>query len=168
MYGKVSDNTKLFQVLQFRNDEALAQSNTIMQHNSRVLSELGSSSREENKAMIVLTKQGRQDSRFMKILTFIAMLYLPASLVAVRCHISSSNRFVDLNTNRVTNQSIFNSSLIASVSDGEVPMQTHFKSATQFWIYPVSTILLMCITTVPVLYLESLKRKKGTRKHDDA
>lgn len=161
----MSDITKLFQVLQFRNDEALTKSNTIMQHNSRVLTDLGTSAREENKAMIVLTKQGRQDSKFMKILTFIAMLYLPASLVAVSCHESSSNPSVGPHADRETDQSIFNSSLIASVNDGEVPIQTYFKSATQFWIYPVSTILLMCITTVPVLYLESLKRKKGTSMH---
>ena len=71
-----------------------------MEHNSHVLTDLGTSAREENKAIIVLTKQGRKDSRFMKILTFIAILYLPASLVAVS---PSPNHSIDPNADRETN-----------------------------------------------------------------
>ncbi|KAL9121920.1 MAG: hypothetical protein Q9187_001524 [Circinaria calcarea] len=155
----------LFQVLQFRNDEAFAKSNSIMEHNSHVLTNLGTSAREENKAIIVLTEQGRTDSRFMKILTFIAVLFLPAGLVAVRTYPLQLNIPVDPNADEETHQSIFNSGLIVSVNDGEASMQTHFKPATQFWIYPVSTVLLMCVTTVPVVYLGRRKSKKDMGMH---
>lgn len=55
----------------------------MVQHNSHVLTELGQAAKQENAAIMKLTEKGRRDSRSTKILTFIAMLYLPASLVAV-------------------------------------------------------------------------------------
>lgn len=70
-------------MLQFRNAEEFTRSNNMVQHNSYVLTELGKAAKQENGAIMKLTEKGRSDSRSTKILTFIAMLYLPASLVAV-------------------------------------------------------------------------------------
>ena len=70
-------------MLQFRHEEAITKINAVMQHNSQVLAEIATVSKKDNAAIMMLTKQARRDARSTKILTFIALLYLPASLVAV-------------------------------------------------------------------------------------
>ena len=54
-----------------------------MQKNTETLADLGRTAREDSAALKRLTEQTRRDSRSTKILTFVALLYLPASLVAV-------------------------------------------------------------------------------------
>lgn len=51
------------------------------------LAELGAVAKAENATLVALTEEAQDSSHFTKTLTFIAMLYLPASLVAV-CAIS--------------------------------------------------------------------------------
>ena len=55
----------------------------MMQHMLKILTDLGASAKEESESLRILSEQAQDDARFIKILTFIAMLYLPASLVAV-------------------------------------------------------------------------------------
>ncbi|KAA8909336.1 hypothetical protein FN846DRAFT_1009265 [Sphaerosporella brunnea] len=92
---------------------------------------MASDTKEESKA-------AQKDARSMKTLTFIAMLYLPASLVA----------------------SIFSSNLIQSVQvEGS---KTRFVLTTQFWTYPVVTFSLMALTLVSVsVWHWRLERKRG-------
>jgi hypothetical protein len=55
----------------------------MMQHMLKLLTDLGASAKEETESLRILSEQAQDDARLIKILTFIAMLYLPASLVAV-------------------------------------------------------------------------------------
>ena len=48
------------------------------------MNRLATASNEENETIARLTEEGRRDSRSLKVLTFVAMLYLPATLMAVR------------------------------------------------------------------------------------
>jgi len=50
----------------------------------QMLTELGASARQENISLLALTEQAQRDSSLTKTLTFVAMLYLPATLIAVR------------------------------------------------------------------------------------
>ncbi len=59
-------------------------------------------------------------------------------------------------------QTVFSSNLMVAVDAGDVAGQTHFVAATQFWIFPVSTMALVCITIVPLLFIERSELKKGT------
>lgn len=54
-----------------------------MQDMLKLLTDLGISTKDESKSLRILSEQAAKDSRFMTILTFVAMLYLPATLVAV-------------------------------------------------------------------------------------
>lgn len=54
-----------------------------LQQNSQILTEIGNEAKRDNAAIVALTRQARKDSRLAKTITFVAMLYLPASLVAV-------------------------------------------------------------------------------------
>jgi hypothetical protein len=47
------------------------------------LAELSASAKEENASLMSLSEQAQRDARFMKIITFVALLYLPATLIAV-------------------------------------------------------------------------------------
>jgi hypothetical protein len=55
----------------------------MMRHMLKLLTDLGASAKEETESLRILSEQAQDDARLIKILTFIAMLYLPASLVAV-------------------------------------------------------------------------------------
>jgi hypothetical protein len=64
----------------------MLKSNQIMQESSIKLKELGDLSRQDGLALRDLGESSQQDTRIIKFLTIIAMLYLPASLVAVRTY----------------------------------------------------------------------------------
>lgn len=68
-----------------------------LQQNSQILTEIGEETKRDNAAIVVLTQQARKDGRFAKTITFVAMLYLPASLVAVStCDTSLLRSLVEL------------------------------------------------------------------------
>jgi hypothetical protein len=54
-----------------------------MQHNLDILQHIASQTYLENTTLTELARQGRKDSRTLKILSIVATIYLPASLVAV-------------------------------------------------------------------------------------
>jgi hypothetical protein len=54
-----------------------------MQHSSRKLTDLGEAAKDDSIAMKEMSEAARQDTRIMKRLTHIALLYLPATLIAV-------------------------------------------------------------------------------------
>jgi len=53
------------------------------------MKEIASATHTENEAITRLTAKAQEDSRVVKILTFVAMLYLPATLIAVSLFFSS-------------------------------------------------------------------------------
>lgn len=54
-----------------------------MEGNSSALRELAADAASENKLLVTLAEKTRDESRFMGIATVVAMIYLPAGLVAV-------------------------------------------------------------------------------------
>lgn len=74
---------QLFQVLEYRNDELQIQTSRAIQYNGDQLKALSQAASAENGFMTRLTYEIQNDSKFIKILTTIAMLYAPASLMAV-------------------------------------------------------------------------------------
>jgi hypothetical protein len=73
----------LSHILDLRNDEETIKNGQTARHMLEVLADLGKSAKEESEGLRILNEQSQHDARFTKILTFVAMLYLPASLVAV-------------------------------------------------------------------------------------
>ena len=79
---KLEANTRqLSKILEFRNDRILLQTSQAMQNSLGTLNRIAGQSAD-------VAEQGRLDSRTLKMLTVIATMYLPASLIAVRCRSS--------------------------------------------------------------------------------
>ena len=74
---------QLFQILEYRNDELQIQTNKAIQYNGDQLKALTQAASADNGFMTKLTYEIQNDSKFIKILTTIAMFYAPASLIAV-------------------------------------------------------------------------------------
>jgi len=70
-------------LLEYRNDESNIQTNIAIKFNGERLGMITEQSMATNEAMTHLTRDLHKDSKFIKVLTFIAILYTPASLVAV-------------------------------------------------------------------------------------
>jgi hypothetical protein len=62
---------------------AMATTNEGIRDNGEVMKQLTIAANSENEVLGYLAKESHRDSRFVKILTFVALLYLPASLIAV-------------------------------------------------------------------------------------
>ncbi len=69
---------QLSKILEFRNDRVLLQTSQAMQNSLGTLNEISAQNAE-------VAEQGRLDSRTLKMLTVIATIYLPASLIGVSC-----------------------------------------------------------------------------------
>lgn len=54
-----------------------------LQSNSQVVTELATLSKDENKIMLQLTSKAARDTDIMKWITFLTLVYLPASFAAV-------------------------------------------------------------------------------------
>jgi len=67
--------TLLLKILDYRHDE-------VIQHNAKAMRDLLAISQREGDTMRVIAQKTQQDSRTMKIVTFVAIVYLPATLVA--------------------------------------------------------------------------------------
>ncbi|KAE8354537.1 hypothetical protein BDV28DRAFT_79440 [Aspergillus coremiiformis] len=73
----------LSQILEYRNDENIIKIANALSYNSEAMHKIALAGNEENKSIKILSEKAQRDSQSVKILTYIAMLYLPASLVAV-------------------------------------------------------------------------------------
>jgi hypothetical protein len=71
-----NNNKQLFRLLDHRNDE-------VLHKNGEALRQISFSTQLASEDTKMLLGKTQEDSRSMKILTFIALIYLPASLVAV-------------------------------------------------------------------------------------
>ncbi|KAF2099469.1 hypothetical protein NA57DRAFT_74969 [Rhizodiscina lignyota] len=56
-----------------------------LQHNSHVMTDISTLSRDENVIMLDLTRKAARDTDIMKWITFLTLVYLPASFAAVSC-----------------------------------------------------------------------------------
>lgn len=74
---------QLSQILNFRNAEQALKASQTASEMLRALTDMGISAKNESESLRSLSERAVKDSRFMKILTFAALLYLPASLIAV-------------------------------------------------------------------------------------
>jgi hypothetical protein len=70
-------------MLEYRNDELSIRTNTAIQNNGEQLRTITEHAVAANDSITRLTTDIQKDSKFIKILTLIAMLYTPASLMAV-------------------------------------------------------------------------------------
>ena len=77
-----SDMWQLFKILDYRNDSTILE-------NGFSLRRLAVTASSEGKLMLQIAEHTRKDSRTMRVASLIALIYLPASLVAVRCSIPS-------------------------------------------------------------------------------
>jgi hypothetical protein len=70
-------------MLEYRNDELNIRTNTSIQNNGDQLREITEQAFARNDLMATLTTDIHTDSKSIKTLTFIAMIYTPISLMAV-------------------------------------------------------------------------------------
>ena len=70
-------------MLEYRNDELNIWTNTSIRNNGDQLRAITEQAVARNDFMATLTTDIHTDSKFIKTLTFIAMLYAPVSLIAV-------------------------------------------------------------------------------------
>lgn len=126
---------KLLCILKYRNDEIAQVTTNAIHENGRILTKLVSLQNQNASAVSDLTMKAQKDTRSTKMLTFVASLYLPATLVA----------------------SVFNSNLIqltGSLGNGHDADGQHFATARDFWMFPAFTATLMILTLSPVwLYM---------------
>lgn len=76
--------TQLSQILNYRNEDMLVKSNDALNKSSDAMREIALAAKAENELMSALISKSQKDSHTVKVLTCIALIYLPASLVAVR------------------------------------------------------------------------------------
>ena len=121
-----SSSNQLLCILKYRNNEASRATTTLIHDNGRHLTELVTLSNRSASLISNMATKTHKDSRTTKLITVVAALYLPATLVA----------------------SVFNSNLVQSVTTyGDI---SHFVLARDFWMFPVLTIALMTVTLSPV------------------
>lgn len=129
----------------------MLKSNEALNRNSEVMREVALATKAENELMAILVGKSQRDSHTIKVLTIIALTYLPASLVAVSLPHVSPPSFLCLQIISMTFlKEIFSSNLI------QVRMAekgSHLVMSHSFWMYPVITCGLMLLTFLPIWLL---------------
>lgn len=74
---------QLFRILDIRGNETLQATNYANHCNLEVLQRVTTEIRQENATFADLARQGQRDSKMLKDLSFVAVMYVPASLLAV-------------------------------------------------------------------------------------
>lgn len=94
---------------------------------------------EENSYMKHLVYQSTRDTRSMTIIALITAIFLPATLVAVSLHLQP----VLVSWLNYPVQTLFGSNFFGfEDNDGSA----NLRVASNFWIYVVTTVTLLCIT----------------------
>jgi hypothetical protein len=127
----ICSNIQLRYILTYRNEEATRITTNAIHDNGRLLAELATLSNQSTDAVSRLTIKTQRDSRAMKVLTVVAALYLPATLMAT---IFSSNLV----------------QLVGTQGGNSSSDRGHFVVAADFWVFPTFTIVLMILTLFPV------------------
>lgn len=86
---------QLSQILNFRNEDLLVKSNEALHKSSDAIREIALAAKAENELISALIGKSQRDSHTVKVLTYIALIYLPASLVAVSPVNSAHAIFLD-------------------------------------------------------------------------
>ena len=71
-------------ILNFRGNETLQEIDHAIRSNLEVLRGITSSNQRESATLTDLARQGQRDSKMLKVLSFIVVMYVPATLLAVR------------------------------------------------------------------------------------
>ncbi|KAI5806395.1 hypothetical protein DFH27DRAFT_641741 [Peziza echinospora] len=119
-------STLLSQILEHRNEDSLLFSSKQIHATSESSHRTNELISQNSMALRKLSTDSQADTQAMKTLTIIALLYLPASLIA----------------------SVFSSNLVKT-SEGNGP--EHFVLARQFWVYPVLSAALLIFTVLPII-----------------
>ncbi|KAH8706165.1 hypothetical protein BGZ61DRAFT_531383 [Ilyonectria robusta] len=128
--AQTQEQRRLQQILTYRNDETSQRIDGGIVRQATALHDLARAAARDSEALASLGRRAQRDSRTVKVLTIVAAMYLPAALVAT----------------------VFSSNLVQSVSLGEgAATAEHFQLASQFWQFPVATLLLTVLTLGPVL-----------------
>ncbi|KIW13610.1 hypothetical protein PV08_08800 [Exophiala spinifera] len=127
----------LSKLLEARMSTSLRVINQTMESNLSLIRNTSTNTLQENLTIATIAKQGTKGSRKIHALTLIATLYLPATLVAT----------------------VFSSNLIQWKDEGDDPttgshFKAHYTVVSEFWIYVVSTLVLMVTTLVIARVLE--------------
>jgi hypothetical protein len=86
---------QLFQILEYRNDEILIRSSHALHYTSSSLHAIATAAHGETRTAALMLTATQKDSKVIKTLTFVAMLYLPASLMAVSFPFTESRTVTD-------------------------------------------------------------------------
>ena len=118
-----------------------------IQNNGQQLRAITEHAVTANESMAKMTTDIQNDSKFIKILTFIALLYMPASLMAVSSYLYGNLLGV---STKVGYQTIFSSNLVRVQGDANDDGLTHMVLVSDFWKYPIFTATLLIFTLLPV------------------
>jgi len=80
---RICDIVQFFRILDIRGNETLQATNCAIRGNLEVLQRITTEIRQENATFADLAQQGQRDSKMLKALSFIMVMYAPASLFAV-------------------------------------------------------------------------------------
>ncbi|PMD19759.1 hypothetical protein NA56DRAFT_705470 [Hyaloscypha hepaticicola] len=122
----------LSKILDIRDNKNLQEATEAIRNNLDILQRTASQIHGTNTTLTQLARQGDKDSRMLKILSVVATLYLPASLIAT----------------------LFSSSLVQSqLNDvNDATKGTHFVVSSQFWIFVLSSVCLAAVTIIYPLF----------------
>lgn len=124
-------STLLSQILNYRNEDMIVKSNEALNKSSEAMREIALAAKAENELISALISKSQKDSHTVKVLTYIALIYLPASLVA----------------------EIFNSNLVQTRSGETEAVDSRLVLSRSFCLYPCITLGLMALTFLPILGL---------------
>ena len=120
-----------------------------------MLQRITSQIQHEDVKLAAIARQTQKESKRVQVLSTVATVYLPASLIAVRRTSSSQATTAHLY------QTIFSSSLLQMrANDVNDPAKgSHIVISSQFWIFVVTSICLAAVTLAyPLLWDRRLSR----------
>jgi hypothetical protein len=109
---------------------------------------IAAETRDEHRNSVSVLKATKEDSDKVKILTYVAMAYLPASLVAVSVTTDPPPQSASM---LIFLQSIFSSSLVQVDSSSGPKNRLYLPK--YFWLFPLLSIGLLGATTLIVVIL---------------
>lgn len=136
--------------MDYRNDDTIKENGVIM-------ASMATAANAQNQTLKVLAEKTQKDSRSMRIITFIAMAYLPATLIAVRKSVVRINETLD----SMSQQTLFSTSILQISSTGDSSSPTMLRVHKEIWIYVFATLVLTGITLVVTLWWD-----RKARRHD--
>ena len=138
----------------------MLKSNEALNKSSDAMREIAIAAKAENELISTLIGKSQKDSHTVKVLTYIALIYLPASLVAVS--LVSVTASFDRADRWIFIKEIFNSNLVQTTSGETGAVGSRLVLSRSFWLYPCITLGLMVLTFLPILGLLFHDRLHGS------